>query len=90
MPKIRFIQVTCAHCGAAYRVRLEKVESREPFECLACGDSVPVEPFIELLKLLHQYSALVLDLERTFTLEGDTAIPLPPKEPERSRKLVTF
>ena len=90
MPKIRFIQVLCPHCQAEYRVRLEKVESRQPFECLACGGSVPVAQFGELLKLLHQYSALVIDLENTFTLEGDTALPLPPQEPERARKLVTW
>lgn len=77
MPKIRFIQVHCPHCRAEYRVRLEKVESRQPFECLECGDQVPVAQFGELLKLLHQYSAIVIDLESTFTLEGDTAIPRP-------------
>lgn len=88
MPKIRFIQVCCPHCQAEYRVRLEKVECREPFECLACGGLVPVEPFVEALKLLRQYSLLVLDLENAFTLEGETAIPRP--APERSRKLVSW
>jgi hypothetical protein len=90
MPKIRFIQVPCPHCQAAYRVRLEKIESRQPFECLECGGQVPVEQFGELLKLLHQYSAIAIDLESTFTLEGDTAIPLPAKGAERSRKLTTW
>lgn len=90
MPKIRFIQVHCPHCQAEYRVRLEKVESRQPFECLECGGSVPVEQFVELLKLLHQYSAIVIDLESAFTLEGDTAMPLPAQLPERARKLVTW
>lgn len=75
MPKIRFIQVRCPHCGAEYRVRLEKVESRQSFECLECGGTVPVEQFVPLLKLLHQYSVLMLDLEGAFTLEGETAVP---------------
>lgn len=77
MPRIRFIQVRCPHCGAAYRVRLEKIESRQPFECLACGDAVPVEQLVPLLKLLYQYSSLILDLEGAFTLDGEMAIPKP-------------
>jgi uncharacterized Zn finger protein len=90
MPKIRFIQVHCPHCGAEYRVRLEKIETRQPFECLECGGSVPVEQFVEVLKLVRQYSVIVIDLESAFTLEGDTAIPLPLRAPERARKLTTW
>lgn len=46
MPKIRFIQVSCGHCGASYKVRLEKVAERAPFECLACGASVETAPYL--------------------------------------------
>lgn len=40
MPRIRFLKLTCGHCGVDYKVRLEKVADRMPFECLACGASI--------------------------------------------------
>jgi|LFRM01.2.fsa_nt_gb ribosomal protein S27E len=80
MPRIRFIRVRCPHCGVEYKVRLDRIEDRQPFECLACGGPVAVEQYVGVLKLLREYSALVVELENAFTLDGDIAVPLPRAE----------
>ncbi len=75
MPRIRFIQVTCAHCGAVYKVRLERIERREPFECLTCGTPVQVEPFIGMLEAVYRYSEAALKVENHGTVEGEVLVP---------------
>jgi transcription elongation factor Elf1 len=63
MPKIRFFLITCPHCGAAYKVKLERIETREPLECYACGDAVDIHAYANLMELVYTYSQAVVKLE---------------------------
>ena len=74
MPRVRFIGISCPHCGAEYRVRLERIGG-EPFECVSCGDSIDTRAYVDLLKSIHRYSEAVLDLEAVGTLDGETLRP---------------
>lgn len=78
MPKIRFFLISCPRCNAEYKVRLERVEDRKPFECLACGEIVILQEMGDLLKIVHDYSKAVIDLETHGKVEADTFI-LPKK-----------
>jgi hypothetical protein len=76
MPEIRFIIVHCKHCGAGYKVRLERI-NRTPFECLTCGDAVALAPYLPMLETIHRYSEIVVRIEDHFLLDGDTLTPRP-------------
>ncbi|MBI2954240.1 MAG: hypothetical protein HYY30_08000 [Chloroflexi bacterium] len=85
MPRIRFIKVACERRGAEYRVRLEKIADRAPFECLKCGANIETTHYAGILELICQHSAMMVKPEDLFTLEGDTAALL---AKESARKLV--
>jgi hypothetical protein len=74
MPHIRFIKLACG-CGAEYKVRIERIGEGTPFECVSCGAQIAVQPFAEVLELLHRYSELVLKIEERLEIDGDTVIP---------------
>ncbi len=74
MPRINFFRLTCQHCHTEYKVRIERIASGEPVECLTCGYQIDITGPRELLNLVAEYSNLVLQLERHFRLEGDTAM----------------
>ncbi|MCL5957848.1 MAG: hypothetical protein M1358_00775 [Chloroflexi bacterium] len=75
MPRIRFILVRCSHCGTECKVRLERIERREPFECLTCGDMVEVARYIPILEMLYHYSEIVLKVEDQGRVDGDVLVP---------------
>lgn len=87
MPKIRYVAITCPRCGAGYKVRLERVEAGAAFECVTCGGDVDVRAHLDVLKLLYEYSAKVIEIEQGYRVEGDTVVPL---APEPSRKVVSW
>ncbi len=76
MPRIRFILVKCSHCGASYKVRLERIERREPFECLTCGDPVALAQYVPLLEVLYRYSEVVLKVENHGRVDNDVLVPI--------------
>lgn len=75
MPKLKYIQVICPHCGDGHKVRIERIDN-QPFECLACGGSVDTRGYVSLVKLLHDYSEVILDLEQRGKVEGEVFVPM--------------
>ena len=56
-------------------MRIERIGEGTPFECVSCGAQIAVQPFAEVLELLHRYSELVLKIEERLEIDGDTVIP---------------
>lgn len=75
MPKIHYFLITCPGCGAQYKVRIEKVEERQPVECLTCGEQISLAQFGETLKAIYDYSKVIIDLENQGKLEEDVFVP---------------
>lgn len=75
MPKIHFFLVTCPHCGAKYKIKLERIETRETLECYACGDSIDARPYADMLDLIYAYSQVVVKLEGHGKVDEDVFIP---------------
>jgi hypothetical protein len=73
MPKIKFIEVLCPHCGYEYKVRLERIG--QPFECLACGLQVDTEQYLKLVEISYKYSEVVVKIEQVASVDGDVLIP---------------
>lgn len=76
MPEIVHIQVDCA-CGARYQVRLDRVKTRQPIECVSCGGRVAVTPHADMIDTITQFNSLAVQIEKRFTLKDKIAVPLP-------------
>lgn len=74
MPRVRFLLIRCPNCGEEHKVRLERVDSGLPLECLACGATVPVGQYVPLLQALNAYSTAVLEVEKHGKVDGEVLI----------------
>lgn len=83
MPKIKFILVRCPHCGAEYKVRLERIG--QPFECLTCGLNVETAEYLKLVEIGYKYSEVVVKIEQVASVDGDVLIPLEKKSVSKAR-----